>query len=69
MVTRCVCFNRTFKELQKIAKKNGARSVAELQRYVRFGKNCQRCHPYVRLMLKTGETVFPILPESAKESD
>lgn len=69
MVTRCVCFNKTFRELKKIAKKEGARSVEELQQYVLFGKNCQRCHPYVRLMLKTGETVFPVLPDSARESE
>ena len=63
MVTRCVCFHKTFRELKKIARKTGAQSVAELQEHVTFGKNCQRCHPYVRLMLETGETAFEVIEE------
>jgi bacterioferritin-associated ferredoxin len=63
MVTRCVCFHKTFRELKKIARKTGARSVAELQEHVTFGKNCQRCHPYVRVMLETGKTAFEVIEE------
>lgn len=58
MVTRCVCFGKTFKELRKIAIKKRAITLEELQAHVRFGLNCRRCHPYVRRMLRTGETVF-----------
>lgn len=64
MVTRCVCFNRTFKELKKIARKHRVATLEELQTHVRFGMNCRRCHPYVRRMLRTGETVFPVLDET-----
>lgn len=63
MVTRCVCFNRTFAELQKIARKTGASTFEELQRHATFGQNCRRCRPYVNRMLATGETVFDVMDE------
>lgn len=66
MVTRCVCFNKRFTELKRIARRHHARTVEELQEHVRFGLNCQRCHPYVKLMLETGRTVFEVLPEEGK---
>ena len=68
MVTRCVCFHKTLRELKKIARKTGASSVEELQQHVTFGKNCRRCHPYVQLMLKTGETVFEVIAEGEENS-
>ena len=64
MVTRCVCFGKTFKELRKIAKKKDAATLEELQGFVRFGLNCRRCHPYVRRMLKTGETAFEVIEDA-----
>lgn len=61
MVTRCVCFGKNFKELKKIADKYQISELEELQKRVKFGLNCQRCHPYVKEMLKTGQTVFELL--------
>ncbi len=63
MVDRCVCYNKTFAELKLKSQKSGARSIPELQRLVTFGENCQKCHPYVEMMLKTGETVFAVLDD------
>ncbi len=57
-IDRCLCYLRTFKELRAIAEETGAATVAELQRHVKFGLNCRLCHPYVRRMLRTGETMF-----------
>jgi bacterioferritin-associated ferredoxin len=62
MVTRCVCYNKRFSELKRIARTHRAVTLEQLQRYVRFGLNCKRCHPYVRLMLKTGQTKFEPIP-------
>lgn len=62
MVTRCVCFNQHFSQLQKIARKHKATTIEELQQHVRFGLNCRRCHPYVKLMLSTGRTAFEVIP-------
>lgn len=61
MVTRCVCFNKKFSELKKIARSNNITSLEELQKHVKFGLNCRRCHPYVKRMLETGETIFEVI--------
>ncbi len=63
MVTRCVCFNQSFVDLRKIARRTKARTIGELQQHVTFGRNCCRCHPYVIKMLVTGETVFAVMDE------
>lgn len=57
-VTRCVCFNKTFAELRVIAEREGAATLEALQQHVVFGQNCKLCHPYVRRMLETGQSVF-----------
>ena len=57
-IDRCYCYQQTFEHLKAIADATGADSVERLQAHVTFGENCQLCHPYVRRMLETGETVF-----------
>ena len=57
-IDRCVCFSRTFTELRTIAEDAGARTLEDLQRHTDFGRGCGLCHPYVRRMLRTRETVF-----------
>lgn len=57
-IDRCYCYDQTFADLKSVAEETGADSIVALQQHVRFGKNCQLCHPYVRCMLKTGQTVF-----------
>ena len=57
-VDRCFCFARTFASLRETADATGAATVAALQEHALFGQNCRLCHPYVRRMLRTGETVF-----------
>lgn len=57
-VDRCVCHKRPFGELLPIAKQHGCTSLEALQAHTTFGQTCRLCHPYVRRMLTTGETVF-----------
>ena len=57
-IDRCVCFQVLFSELKQRALKTGAGTIEELQREVDFGLRCRLCHPYVRRMLRTGETAF-----------
>ena len=57
-IDRCVCSNRTFAELRAAADASRARSIAELQTHVEFGRRCGLCRPYVRRMLATGEVIF-----------
>lgn len=64
-IDRCLCFQRTFTDLQTIAHQAQASTLEELQRHVQFGEKCRLCHPYVKDMLKTGRTVFhQIMTES-----
>ncbi len=66
-IDRCYCFRRTFAELKAVAEETGAATVEELQEHVSFGMNCRLCHPYVRRMLRTGETVFREVIEDDEE--
>ena len=66
-IDRCYCFQQTFASLKAIADETGAQSVAALQEHVTFGQQCKLCHPYVRRMLRTGETVFHEIVTEADE--
>ena len=57
-IDRCMCFGRPFAELADVAAGTGAATVAELQEHALFGRKCALCHPYVRRMLRTGQTSF-----------
>jgi bacterioferritin-associated ferredoxin len=57
-IDRCYCYQTTFETLKEVAEDAGADSIDALQAHVVFGQNCQLCHPYVRRMLATGQTVF-----------
>jgi bacterioferritin-associated ferredoxin len=57
-IDRCYCYDETFADLKAVAEETGADSISALQTHVTFGENCQLCHPYVRRMLATGDTVF-----------
>ncbi|PSQ83887.1 MAG: (2Fe-2S)-binding protein [Bacteroidetes bacterium QH_2_63_10] len=57
-IDRCYCYQQTFADLKAVADAEGIDSLSQLQEHVTFGENCQLCHPYVRRMLETGETVF-----------
>ena len=57
-IDRCHCFVATFADLRATADETGARTVEALQAHARFGQKCGLCRPYVRRMLRTGETAF-----------
>lgn len=65
-IDRCYCYQVPFDRLKDVAEETGADSIEALQGHVCFGANCQLCHPYVRRMLRTGETVFD---EVLKDAD
>jgi bacterioferritin-associated ferredoxin len=69
-IDRCYCFQKTFAELKRVAEAHQARSVEALQAHADFGRQCRLCHPYVRRMLCTGETVFfEIVTEEENRGD
>ena len=53
--------------LMSTAEVAGADTVRELQEHVLFGQRCKLCHPYVRRMLRTGQTVFGEVVTEADE--
>ena len=67
-IDRCICYNRSFAELAQTARQTGVTTLAELQAQVAFGSKCGLCRPYVRRMLRTGETVFHTLITEADDN-
>jgi NAD(P)H-nitrite reductase large subunit len=57
-IDRCVCFQRSFDELLQIARRERVSTLEDLQEEAAFGIACRICNPYVRRMLKTGQTTF-----------
>ncbi len=53
----------TFAELGRLATSEGLDEAALTERtgVCGSGGGCGTCTPYVRLMLRTGETLFPVL--------
>lgn len=59
-VDRCVCQSVTFEALKDLAGREGLGLIG-LVKKTGCCTGCSNCIPYVRLMLKTGNTVFPVL--------
>lgn len=63
-VDRCVCFQVPFRCLAALAAPLPCPAaelsdrMAELCQKSPFGQGCQMCRPYVRRMLRSGQTVF-----------
>lgn len=67
-VDRCVCFEVTFDRLKRHADEHGG-GYEQLRREFNCGRGCGLCIPYIRRMLRTGETSFPVdTPASADSS-
>lgn len=57
-VDRCICHEISFSEIKQIAKEKGLTTIEEIQKVGISSTRCKLCEPYVRAMLKTGETSF-----------
>jgi NAD(P)H-nitrite reductase large subunit len=71
-IDRCTCSDRTFADIAAVAKESGVVTFEELRDAADFGKRCRLCHPYVKRMLETGETVFTeliVAPENVGYED
>ena len=60
-VDRCVCLSLTFAHLKRVAAERSLDFDA-LRQETRCASNCRLCESYIRRMLRTGETVFPLGP-------
>lgn len=56
-IDRCVCRQRDFAELLRLAQLNGW-DLDALASATGCSRQCGLCRPYLRRMLTTGETVF-----------
>lgn len=66
-VDRCVCRSTSFARLKQTADRSNSTTVEELHEHAAFGTECGTCLPYVRRMLRTGETVFGEIITEADE--
>ena len=57
-IDRCVCRKKTFALLKDVACAAHVSTTEELAAIEPFGDGCGLCKPYVRRMLKTGQTEF-----------
>jgi bacterioferritin-associated ferredoxin len=57
LVSRCICRSTPFAELLPVARANGW-SLEELMAQTGCGAQCGLCRPYLRRMLRTGQTEF-----------
>jgi bacterioferritin-associated ferredoxin len=65
VVSRCICRNTPFSDLLRRARAGGW-SLQDLMAETGCGAQCGLCRPYLRRMLRTGETVFhELLSEDA----
>ena len=61
-VDRCVCHNIPFTELKRLVDA-GTTSLDQLAAAPKCCTGCGMCDPYVRLLIATGQTSFPVLPQ------
>lgn len=59
-VTRCICHDRSFDELKRLADAERL-TIDQLKARTGCCTGCGMCEPYVRLMLSTGRTSFEVL--------
>jgi bacterioferritin-associated ferredoxin len=57
LVSRCICRNIAFSELLPRARAAGW-ALEDLMGETGAGAQCGLCRPYLKRMLRTGETVF-----------
>jgi bacterioferritin-associated ferredoxin len=59
-VRSCVCFDVSFERIREAAG-NHERGILEAHRKTGCGGRCGLCLPYIKLMLKTGQTTLPVM--------
>jgi bacterioferritin-associated ferredoxin len=65
LVSRCICMRMPFEQLLPLARAEGW-DLGAVMRETGCGTQCGLCRPYLRRMLRTGETAFfDLLAEDA----
>ena len=61
MINRCVCFNKTFKEILNESYIQNIKTLEEIKSKLNTCNKCKLCNPYIEQGLRTGQTEFKIL--------
>lgn len=62
-VTRCVCHNQDFEQLLDLARRENL-NFEQLRDSTGCASGCGMCEPYIRVMLRSGQTHFRPLGQS-----
>lgn len=62
-VDRCICHDVRFEAILELAEQ-GVTDLRELARRTGCGTGCGLCVPYIRIVLRTGQTVLPVMSAS-----
>ena len=60
-VDRCACVNITFDTIKQAAAGSEDDAILAAHKATRCAGDCGLCLPYIRLMLQTGRTKFPVM--------
>jgi bacterioferritin-associated ferredoxin len=58
MITLCICLNKSFDQVKKVADEKKLVTLSEVMSETGCGKRCRKCRPYIEKMLETGQTEF-----------
>lgn len=50
-ITRCVCYNKTFEEIVKLANEQNLYTIKEIQETMGICNSCRLCNPYIQNLL------------------
>lgn len=59
-IDRCICHKISFEQIKLVSEKMNLNTVEELQKRKICSTNCRLCVPYVKVLLRSGKTVFPV---------
>lgn len=51
VVTRCICHNKTFEEIIKLANEKNIATVEDIQKTMGICNSCRLCNPYIENLL------------------
>jgi bacterioferritin-associated ferredoxin len=60
MITHCICYDLSFKEIKSILDTNNINTLEELQDKHDICDKCCMCNEYIERMIHTGETKFEV---------
>lgn len=67
-VTRCTCHDVPFENLKELHETEGL-TLRDMVQRTRCGTGCGLCVPYIRLMMRTGQTELPVLsPQELRQA-